>query len=421
MASVNFYVRGISKYSKITCKFQKGRTTRISTTINIFVNPIHWDKKKQRIRNIASIKNRNSINNKLTELKLSIVNHYNESYVEGEIIDIDWLNKIVSNFFKRPKGESKDKSSIYFVDFTEWWLKEKTLTWLTSSNSYMSKRGISQYKSFIALVKKFENNSKIKLSSDANKKITNFVLWLHQEAYAQKTIERHVKRFKFFYQRAKEEGYKVDSSFEKRVFIPKTEEILDPFLNINEINKIFNAKMPNEALSNAKDNLIIACWTGLRVSDYLKQLDISNFIDDFIEIKTTKTKTRVTIPVHPMVKRILINRNGNLPKKTNESDFNKQIKSVCQIAGIKEIMKGRKFNSKTKRKVVGLYKKYELITSHIGRRSFATNHYGKLPNSVIMNVCGWSKEEMMLKYIKKTNREGAEILQAYWDKNFKTI
>jgi integrase len=83
-------------------------------------------------------------------------------------------------------------------------------------------------------------------------------------------------------------------------------------------------------------------------------------------------------------------------------------------------MKGSIYNKNTKRKEVDIYKKHELVTSHIGRRSFATNHFGKLPNSVIMRVCGWSKEEMMLKYIKKSNREDAVALQQYWEETYKT-
>ena len=57
---------------------------------------------------------------------------------------------------------------------------------------------------------------------------------------------------------------------------------------------------------------------------------------------------------------------------------------------------------KTPRKAPGLYPKYELITSHTCRRSFASNWYGKLPNSAIMAATGHSKEEDFLRYIKVT-------------------
>ena len=87
-------------------------------------------------------------------------------------------------------------------------------------------------------------------------------------------------------------------------------------------------------------------------------LDLSNFIDDFIELKTQKTETPVVIPVHPMLKRILIKRNGQLPYKISDAKFNKYVKEVCEIAGIANIMKGRLYDKDKKRKVTGEYKKY---------------------------------------------------------------
>ena len=37
---------------------------------------------------------------------------------------------------------------------------------------------------------------------------------------------------------------------------------------------------------------------------------------------------------------------------------------------------------------VGYIQKYELITSHVGRRSFATNYYGKVPTAYIKTIMG---------------------------------
>ena len=67
------------------------------------------------------------------------------------------------------------------------------------------------------------------------------------------------------------------------------------------------------------------------------------------------------------------------------------------------------------RKVYGHFRKCDLISSHVCRRSFATNLYGQVPNSVIKEAGGWSSETMMLKYIKKSNREHAEVLKEHWE------
>lgn len=422
MATVNFKLLTKKNPSNIYCRFSHSREIVLCIRTGVFINPAHWDNKHQKIKNVLAVKNRDEINRKLSQLKIDVIDDFNLSYMNGEIIDSDWLKNTISDFFGRPKHE-KEKQNLsyatYYVDFADWWLKEKSKTWLTTANSYMNDRTKSQYESFVSLTKQFQGRKKIKLSDSGSETITDFVHWLNDGGYAEKTIKRHVNRFKFFFLRAKEEGYKIDPTFEKRVFVPKSEEVLEPILNEVEINTIFNLKLESEVLDNARDNLIIACWTGLRVSDYLNKLDISNFIDDFIEIKTTKTKTRVTIPVHPIIKKILIKHNGNLPKKVNDADFNKQIKEVCKKAGLKKEIKGRIYDKESKRKVLGLYPKYKLITSHIGRRSFATNLFGKLPNSVIMSICGWSKEEMMLSYIKKSNREDAVQLKKYWEETYK--
>lgn len=63
----------------------------------------------------------------------------------------------------------------------------------------------------------------------------------------------------------------------------------------------------------------------------------------------------------------------------------------------------------------GEFPKYQLVSTHICRRSFATNHYGKLPTPVIMAVTGHTTEKMFLNYIGKTAKDNAKELQKYWN------
>ena len=421
MASVNYKVLGKRNPSNVYCRFLHTRAIDIKIKTNVFVDPKNWDSKHQKIKEVIAVKNRKEINRKLSQLKIEIIDNYNISYMEGEIIDKGWLQDVINDFFERSEDVESQvnyEHTLYYSEFGRWWLQEKAKKWITQSNTYMNEREISKYHSFLNLVQQYSCKNKVKLSKSGNRFITDFVIWLSENGYAEKTIKRHVGRVKFFFSRAKEEGFKVDPTYGLRIYIPKSEEVLEPILNPSEIETVFNLEISNTTLDNARDNLIIACWTGLRISDFNNKLDTSNFIDDVIEITTTKTKTSVVIPIHPMVKKILIKHNGKLPKKVNDADFNKQIKEVSRMAGINNIMKGRIYDKESKRKVLGLHCKYKLITSHIGRRSFATNHFGKIPNSVIMGICGWSQEDMMLKYIKKSNRDHAEQLKEYWDKMY---
>jgi len=72
----------------------------------------------------------------------------------------------------------------------------------------------------------------------------------------------------------------------------------------------------------------------LRISDFLTRLNVKNINDGFIKIKTFKTNTWVTIPIHPQVDFILKKRNGSLPSKISEQKLSKKIKLIAQLCNI---------------------------------------------------------------------------------------
>ena len=72
------------------------------------------------------------------------------------------------------------------------------------------------------------------------------------------------------------------------------------------------------------------------------------------------------------------------------------------------------------RKVMGIYPKHELVSSHICRRTFATLLYGEVDTMTIMKITGHQTERQFLGYIKITPKEYAEKLKAYW-KSLKKI
>jgi integrase len=60
---------------------------------------------------------------------------------------------------------------------------------------------------------------------------------------------------------------------------------------------------------------------------------------------------------------------------------------------------GLKITQKTRRKEIINAPKYELITSHTMRRSFATNYFGKIETPILMEITGHSRESTFLSYI----------------------
>ncbi|MGS0747299.1 hypothetical protein [Halpernia sp. GG3] len=61
-----------------------------------------------------------------------------------------------------------------------------------------------------------------------------------------------------------------------------------------------------------------------------------------------------------------------------------------------------------------MFKKWELITSHIGTRSFATNFYGTIPTTYLLNVTGHSSELIFRSYLGKSNKDLAMELTNYF-------
>ncbi|WGK93749.1 MULTISPECIES: tyrosine-type recombinase/integrase [Flavobacterium] len=427
MATINFRVKSNSNPSPIYLRFKDKKIFDIETKTGLIINPIFWDIPKQKIRNVIDVPNRNEINEKLTLLPIHLINMYNQSYSSGEVISKNWVDKVIGDFFNRPKLTEEgviDETKIYFTSYAQDWLDNKAKKFKVSANKYMDDTTIAHYQQVLNNFKDFEGKNKVKLTDLSNDFLDRFSIYLSDvKSYAEKTTKRKIGRIKFFCQRAESENISINKNYKERIFVKEEElEYKQPYLNEAEINKIFKFDFSHDKLmENVRDNFIIGLWTGLRVSDFLTRLDVSNIDDGFINIKTMKTKTKVTIPIHSQVAEILKKRNGNLPSKISEQKFNDKIKIIAQLCDIDEEMIGGvvKVDKKTKikRKVIGTYKKWELVTSHICRRSFATNLFGKVPNKTLLDVCGWANEEMLFNYNKQTKMESALVLKKHWEAN----
>jgi integrase len=141
-------------------------------------------------------------------------------------------------------------------------------------------------------------------------------------------------------------------------------------------------------------------------TDNIREVDGIKLMDIFQE----KGKKSVTIPILDQVIEIMKKHNGGFPKQLSDQKYNDYVKEVVKLAGIDEVIYGgviKVIPVKRKRKVMGDYPKYELISSHVGRRSFATNFYGRMKTPWLMNITGHVKESTFLSYIGKTSKDTA--------------
>lgn len=251
-----------------------------------------------------------------------------------------------------------------------------------------------------------------------------FTRWARNVArYKNETFIKSLRQIKTVCKYAEEINYPINPDFlSLTIKTPKIQnaesDIKSPFLKPDEIERLMNFK-GNDHLENARDWLVISCWTGCRISD-LMQLTTENIHttisgDKAIRYTQQKTGDKVLTPYHYHVAQI-IERNGGFPRPISHQRYNDYIKGLCRLVGITEMIEGAKMNPETRRKERGIYPKYELMTSHIGRRSFATNHYGKLATHMIMLVTGHDTVRQFLDYVGEHPEAHVTELNAFYRK-----
>jgi integrase len=174
------------------------------------------------------------------------------------------------------------------------------------------------------------------------------------------------------------------------------------YLTIDELTKLKNCSGFSKNKEKVRDAFLVACFTGLRYGD-LKALSKSSIESKhgirLIVKQTEKTRKQVYIPIHEEVEAILGKYEGNFPKPVSNQKMNKYIKEICQIAGINDLIEMTVYLADGSKPIVKT-EKYNLITMHTARRSFATNLYnGDVDKTRIMNMTGHTTEKEFSKYL----------------------
>lgn len=429
MASGIFRIKeGKKRWASIYYRFKNGSKFDLEYSTNISIPRDRWSKAKQEVLKTDDVDFKH-INAKLKELDTFVKKEYENAKLEATIIDKDWLKNKINYTLNRESKEAFENEKLYLADFIDKYI-EDSKTKVTRDGKTIKNKTRQHYKTTKNKIVAFEkhNGEKVlfkKINLSFHNKFISFLQ--NEQLLGNKTIGGYIDDIKLFCRSAKRKGITVHKDVESRDFYSPNNDTVDTYLNDDEINKIFNQDLEHDYLKNARDWFIIGLRTGLRVSDLLR-LKKENIAEDFIEWTTKKTKYPVIIPIHPQVKKILKSRDGDFPREISDQKFNDYIKKVSKKAGIDEIIEGAKRVMVEKkndegevvdtvsRKRKGKYPKHELVSSHICRRSFATNLYGKIDSMTIMKITGHKTEKEFLKYIKITPREYAQKLKEFWNK-----
>lgn len=429
MLKINFYVRQVPDEAKIPIyvRVTNGRAFDLKAKTKETCLYSQWNKETKKLKEKFFVEEKGrliekrdaftrvmvatakSINSRLHDLETMIENNFKQS--DGIHFNIEWLKNIIE-----PPIENEPQIADDFVAYCDVFIQQK-------------KHEISdRYKVKVRTIKKrveeflvYKKVKQLKLSEINLAFASDFIQYsIDVKKYRKSYAERNVTFIKTIAYHAETNGIQLNPQIRK---IKKSDEkTIFQILTLDELEKIEKKVIKDEDLQNIRDWLLISCYSGQRISDFMRfstDMIIKTKLKDgkeayFLDFMQEKVKKQMHLPLHPKIIEILNKRNFQFPKKYSEQTYNELVKMVCQEAKIEEMCYGGVNKGKGKRKIFKEYPKYELVTSHIGRRSFASNNYGIIPTSLLMVATGHTTERMFLKYIGKVDNQQSNALANYF-------
>ncbi|MEP2968367.1 tyrosine-type recombinase/integrase, partial [Nonlabens ulvanivorans] len=375
-----FILKGKSEYPSIHVRFWDSNRIDQKTKTGLNVHRSHWNPNKQRVRSIVDSKTKDFINNQLEVLSRFICDNYIIEVNSRKHISKQWLKSQVELHFGNVT-DVDDSHKVYFLDWVQRYIDEAPEKLYRGKP--ISSRTIQHYSTTLNKLKAFEEKENTKLRhEDINLKFyRKWVSYLRKiEKLNDNSIGGYIANIKMWARNIEIEELPISKEYRHSEFMVISSQTYDIYLNEQEITQIRDFDLGNnQRLIAVRDLFLVGLRTGLRISDFMRLEDI-NLDNQQLKIRTAKTNNDVIIPLHNDLEEI-IERNKGLPKgRISDQKFNLYVKELCKDAGINQLTEGAKMvteelsaEKKISRKKKGIYPKHELISSHICRRSFATN------------------------------------------------
>ncbi|MBN2821063.1 MAG: phage integrase SAM-like domain-containing protein [Bacteroidales bacterium] len=368
-----------------------------------------------------SVEDKNEgIRDNLKELSEVVLSNYNEAVKDNTIITGDWLQIQIDRYHGKIKVTDVDSLEYQVQAYIDFLPRKK----LNNGKIGASAATIQKQKSLKTKIEQYQTyaGKKYKVADISPKWVEKFEKYLFDvDKLNPNTSGRYIKHLKTVCRFAGNNEVATHTQFGAVKGYSVKRDVI--YLTFDELEIIEKKTFEREALNNAKDWLLIGCYIGQRVGDLLN-LSNKNLTAvagmQMISLKQQKTGKQVMIPIHQKVKAILKKNGEKFPRKIADQKFNKYIKDVCKLAGIDEATYGGRMvkdeETEITRKQFGMFPKHELVSSHICRRSFASNFYGEIPTSLLKDITAHATEQQFLEYIGKSSTDSALQVAEYWAK-----
>ncbi|HHT9078525.1 phage integrase SAM-like domain-containing protein [Flavobacterium psychrophilum] len=415
MATLKYVLQSKSENSNIYIRYSINRKTILYRKTGFVINSKEWS--KPNANPIQKSQELKALKSKLDKLATFINDAYNDGISEGEDFTGDWLQLQIDLFNNKTPVLELD----VFTTYIQKYIDDSPYKQNAKKELGLSNGRVQNLKLFKNTVLKYEvevlKGKSILIRNINLKFVEQYKGWMFGKGYSTNYVGKNIANIRTVCLDASKNDIETSTQIKNIKGISESREPEDiVFLSEDEQEAIKNVPLIREALINARKWLLLGCLIGQRGGDLMnitaKNIKELNGIK-IIELKQQKTGKLVAIPLLPEAIEII---ESGLPYKTSLVHFNIHIKDICQEAGLNELTKGRIKVKQGQPSVKKLYPKYEVISSHVCRRSFCTNFYGRIPTPVLMNISAHGTEKMFLKYIGKTTYDNAYQMLEYFSK-----
>jgi integrase len=244
------------------------------------------------------------------------------------------------------------------------------------------------------------------LADDGMTKVVKHLLRL---GVANVTIKKEVAVIKSFLRWAVEHDYTTNTKFLAARTHLSTVNKKVIYLDWDELMTVYEYDFSNNPkLAAVRDVFCFCAFTSLRYSD-VANLRAEDVYDDYICVTTIKTSDTLRIELNKYSRAILAKYhdcefdNGLVLPVISNQKSNKYLKDIGRICGLNSSIKMVTY--KGAKRIEHTYQKWELLTTHAGRRTFVCNALMLgIPADIVMKWTGHSDYKAMKPYIAIADR-----------------
>ncbi len=382
MATVKFYLKRPKSAGKlrrqevtICARFTLSAKERIQIKTEERIEPRFWDSKAQCVKSNAP--GHVSANLYLQEFKRDLLTLYRDNFRIS-----------FQEFSELAKRKSGPRKSIWdLIDQYRAMMKQDR-----------DAKTLARLDALIGHLKAFQEVKAFGLESMNWSFNDSFRAYLYGNGLSDSTVYRYISDIKTMLRWAEKRGFSVGTIYKEWSVVKRVATPIS--LTLDELERLESAILPPEA-DYGRDFLVLECRTGQRISD-LMRFDVRDYEAGkwtFNRKKGNSIKAR-TVTVHfvgycaPALM-ILGKHNFNLPKYTEQA-INRSIKLACEKAGIDSEVRIERWQGGTC--TVETKKKFEIVTTHTGRKTFITLALQCMPPKIVKDLAGIDSYQTLKHY-----------------------